>query len=154
MKYSLVLRKLIISGNIYYQVMDKIIGEETELDFIKVVESKKFLNKKLKPIEYSDSGEIGYYEIDREFYNGIDLTTYKFFKEVNNTISVIEDIQEENDIVYEFYKTFHDFKLMPDYDILEIINNTRENLKRRIIGQDNAINRVLSKIYNNQMLLV
>ena len=50
MKYALVLRKLVIGGNIYYQVMDKIIGEEVDNDSIKVINSKKFLNCELKPI--------------------------------------------------------------------------------------------------------
>lgn len=151
MKYALVLRKLVINENIYYQVMDKVIGETVNSDSIKVIEGEKFLNSEFTPIEYLENGSIGYYEIDKDFYDEINLDTYYFFKKVNDSIDVIKDFQEENDVVYEFYKTFHDFKLIPDYNIEEIINNTRNKIKEKILGQDEPVNRILSKIYNNQM---
>ncbi|MBQ8472780.1 MAG: AAA family ATPase [Bacilli bacterium] len=151
MKYALVLRKLVINENIYYQVMDKVIGETVNSDSIKVIEGEKFLNSEFTSIEYLENGSIGYYEIDKDFYDEINLDTYYFFKKVNDSIDVIKDFQEENDVVYEFYKTFHDFKLIPDYNIEEIINNTRNKIKEKILGQDEPVNRILSKIYNNQM---
>lgn len=151
MKYALILRKLIIDGNIYYQALDKVICDLVEDELFQVIEGDNFLDKKLLPIEDLESGNIGYYEIDEEFYNGINLNETKFFKDINNTISLIPDFKEESDVVYKFFKTFHDFSLVPDYNIDEIINNLQLNLKERILGQDDAINRILSKIYNNQM---
>lgn len=153
MKYTLILRKLIIDGSVYYQVMDKGIGDniDFELGSIEITESNKYLNCKLKPLENINNKEIGYLEIDRDFYDSLDLSSYVFFKGINGNISVIQDLKEENDVVYEFFNTFHDFKLIPDYNIEEVINNTRLKLNKRVLGQDEAINKILSKIYNNFM---
>lgn len=151
MKYALILRKLIIDGNVYYQALDKVVCDLVEEEFFKVIEGNNFLDEKLMPIDDIESGDIGYYEVDEELYKGINLNETKFFKDINNTICIIEDFKEESDVVYNFFKTFHDFKLVPDYNIDEIIKNTSDNLKERILGQDDSINRILSKIYNNQM---
>lgn len=151
MTYGLVLRKLVINGINYYQAIDKVIGEISETNILRVLESKNQLENKLNPIEFVNNCEIGYYEIDKEFYDGINLNTYYFFKQVNDSIDVIKDFQEENDVVYEFYKTFCDFKLVPDYNIEEVINNAKNKINEKVLGQDEPINRILSKIYHNQI---
>lgn len=151
MKYILIVRKLVLNNNIYYQVLDKAIGNSISDNYIKVVESNDYNEHKLGEINSLPNSTIGYVEIDEDFYKKLDLDNYLFFKDINNELNIIDDYKEENAVVYEFYKRFQDFKLIPDYDIEELIKEARSNLQKKIIDQDEAIERILTKIYNNQM---
>ena len=87
MKYALLMRKLIINGNTYYQVLDKVICEGIEFDYINVLEGEpNYVNLKFDSIYHIDSKEIGYFEIDEEFYNQYENNASTFFKKVNNGI--------------------------------------------------------------------
>ena len=55
MKYALVLRKILYNNIIYYQAIDKVIGEETFDNRIKVIEGDKYLEKELSSIEEKDN---------------------------------------------------------------------------------------------------
>ena len=68
MKYALVLRKILYNNIIYYQAIDKVIGEETFDNRIKVIEGDKYLEKELSSIEEKDNRFV-YLEIDEETYN-------------------------------------------------------------------------------------
>ena len=152
MKYALLMRKLIINGNTYYQVLDKVICEGIEFDYINVLEGEpNYVNLKFDSIYHIDSKEIGYFEIDEEFYNQYENNASTFFKKVNNGIESIQDANEEINVLYEFFKTFKDFPIIPDYNIYELIKKLEFDLKRKLIGQDEAIFKFISKLYNNQM---
>lgn len=147
MNYVLLLRKLVINGNIYYQTIDKAIGNINELDYIELGENKE----KVNIVDKIKNGETGYFEIDQELYDAIDVSKNKFFKFMDNTILEIDNFQEANEVALEFFKTFKDFKLIPDFNMEEIINNTKLNIENKVIEQSDAVDRILKKIYNNQI---
>ena len=76
--YALLLRKIKYKNNIYYQALDKVIGEENSNRVIEVVDGKKHLNQYISPIEDKGS-RLVYIEISKESYDNIPLNTIIVF---------------------------------------------------------------------------
>ena len=151
MKYAAVLRKLIINNNTYYQIIDKVVGDRY-LDEFLVMEGD-LENQKLKRWDIGLEGEKIYYELLEEEYNNLEVDETEFLKEEDGLLLSIKNIVELNQVILEFYRRFNDFKLIPDFDMDKIFNETLKNIKKRIIGQDKMISKVLSKIYYNQLFI-
>ena len=60
--YALLLRKIKYNNNIYYQAIDKIVGEETFDNKIEIVEGSKNLHNYISPIEDKEA-RLVYFEI-------------------------------------------------------------------------------------------
>ena len=151
MKYAVIFRCLCINGIYYYQALDKVIGESDVDSKISVVSDGNFKESMISPVDFKE--EYGYIEISEEEYNEINLDNYLFLKYENNELSEIKDFNEESNVILAFHKKYNDFPIIPDFDIEDNILDIKEDLKHQLIGQDDVINKILSKIYNNQMLL-
>lgn len=150
MKYALVLRKLLYNNTLYYQVIDKVIGEETFDNKIMVVDGDKYLNQELFSIENKKSQYV-YIEVDKNDYENISLNNFIYYKDLNNEIITVDDPKEYVDITIAFHDKYQDFRIIPNYNIDELTTNVKDDLKNKIIGQDKPISKVLKKIYDNQM---
>ena len=109
MKYAMVLRKLVIDGTIYYQAFDKVIGEETFNNKIKVIEGEEYLDKELPSLEDKRS-QLVYMEIDETTYFNMDFEEFIFFKKENNDITAVNDPVEYNNLALAFHERYRDFK--------------------------------------------
>ena len=150
MKYALVLRKLLYNNTIYYQVIDKVIGEESFNNRIKVIEGDNYLEKELPSIEEKNS-DYSYLEIDEQAYNEFNMEEFIFYKLENKNIINVDDPLEYNNIILAFHNKYQDFQIIPEYNIGELLDNTKKELKNKIMGQDKSINKILRKIYDNYM---
>ena len=151
MKYAAVLRKLIIDGNTYYQIIDKVVGD-SYLDEFLVMEGE-LENQKLKRWDVGACDEKLYFELEIEEYDDLEVDKTEFLKEEDGLLLRIENMVELNQVILEFHRRFNDFKLIPDFSIDEVISKARKNIKKRILGQDKIIDKVLSKIYYNQLFI-
>ena len=157
MKYALVLRKIQIDEDIYYQAIKKvkgIINENDELEEIDEEQNVKTSYKEL--LSDSDLETQAFIEIGENDYEGApnDLVNYNFFlKNVDNSLLEIEGAYEKEKVKLAFYNMYHDFKIVPDYNLDEVIENAKNALNEKVKGQDKVIENILSKIYNNQMFL-
>ncbi len=149
MKYALVLRKILYEDTIYYQVIDKVIGELTFDDKIKVVEGN-FLDQEISSLLNKRSRMV-YLEINKDVYENISMDEFIFYKEVGNEIVSVSDPNEYNDVTLAFHDEYHDFRLIPNYKIEELVSYVKEDLKDKVIGQDKPIDKILKKIYENHM---
>lgn len=152
MKYALVLRKMIYNNTVYYQMIDKVLGEETFNNKIKVIEGENYLNCELPSLEDRKS-QVVYMEIDENNYQSINLGQFLYYKEKNKEIVAVDDPKEYNEITIAFHDKYQDFRIVPDYDIEELTSNVKDDLKEKIIGQDKPISKILKKIYDNQMYI-
>jgi len=150
MKYTLILRKLLYNDKVYYQVIDKAIGEETFDDEVLIVDSKSYLNKTISSFKNSDN-KIVYLAIEKNIFDQLTLEEPVYFKKENNELKVISDIVEYNDINFAFHNQYHDFRLIPDYEIESLITNVKEDLSNKLLGQKNSVLKILQKIYDNHM---
>ncbi|MBQ8892173.1 MAG: AAA family ATPase [Bacilli bacterium] len=148
MKYALIFRKLVIDDKIYYQGLDKVIGEETFDNKIEVVDGQKYLGDTISHMETLD--KLVYLEITQQQFDDIGDETI-FLKVEDGEFREIEDYSERANVALNFYSKFHDFRLVPDYDIEKLVLNVQNDLKNKLIGEDKAINKILTKIYNNHM---
>ena len=148
MKYALIFRKLIVNNIVYYQAINKVSGIEIEDNRLHVT-SGIYENQDISSMFSNDF--LVYFEIAEDTYQNINVDKTLFFKKVKNQILPLNDFQEENSVLMAFYRQFHDFRLIPDYDLNALIEKSRVMLEKRIVGQDKAISKILKKIYNNQM---
>lgn len=148
MKYALIFRKLIVNNIAYYQAINKVSGIEIEDNRLHVT-SGIYENQDISSMFSNDF--LVYFEIAEDTYQNINVDKTLFFKKVKNQILPLNDFQEENSVLMAFYKKFHDFRLIPDYDLNALIERSKVMLNKKIIGQDKAISKILKKIYNNQM---
>ena len=148
MKYALIFRKLIVNNIVYYQAINKVSGIEIEDNRLHVT-SGIYENQDISSMFSNDF--LVYFEIAEDTYQNINVDKTLFFKKVKNQILPLNDFQEENSVLMAFYKKFHDFRLIPDYDLNALIERSKVMLNKKIIGQDKAISKILKKIYNNQM---
>lgn len=148
MKYALIFRKLIVNNIVYYQAINKVSGIEIEDNRLHVT-SGIYENQDISSMFSNDF--LVYFEIAEDTYQNINVDKTLFFKKVKNQILPLNDLQEENSVLMAFYRQFHDFRLIPDYDLNALIEKSRVMLEKRIVGQDKAISKILKKIYNNQM---
>ena len=150
MKYALILRKLIVNNTLYYQVLDKVIGEETFDEALEVRTGKNFFGQVIKSLD--DLNEpIVYMEISRENYENKVPIQNIFFKVSEGELSQIDNYNEEADIALAFYNHYHDFRLIPEYNLESLIKDVKTDLQEKILGQEEVIERILAKIYSNQM---
>ena len=152
MKYGFVLRKLIINNIVYYQVVDKIKGKVLDGDKIEVVEGTNYLGKDIFSIDSSFS-ELSYIEIPKEEYEKYNFQESIFLKLENKELIPIENINENNMVAERFFNHYKDFLLIPEYDLKEVVLDAKSKLKEKLLGQDAAINKIINKIYSNQMFL-
>ncbi len=148
--YALLLRKIKYKNIMYYQALDKVIGEENSNRVIEVVDSKKHLNQFIPPIEDRGS-RLVYIEISKESYDNIPLNPIIVFKENDNKLEPVTSPSEYNEVVLALHDEYHDFRLTPDYSIEVLINDVMDDLNDKIIGQDLPIKKILKKIYDNHM---
>lgn len=148
MKYALIFRKLVIDNIAYYQAINKVSGIEIEDNKLHVM-SGDYENQDISSIISNDF--LVYLEISEDTYQNIILDKTLFFKKVKNQILPLNDFQEENNVILSFYKNFRDFRLIPNYDLNTLIERSKTMLNEKIVGQKEAISKILKKIYNNQM---
>ncbi len=151
MKYGLLLRKLIVDGVCYYQVINKIKGENDKDDIIRITEGP-YLNLKVENYENSSSVLV-YKEIEKDIYDNIVIDQPMYYKYIDGNFKEIDNCFLQFNVSRCFYQQYHDFELCPEYDILNIINTARNSLKKKILNQDKAIDKILFKIYNNNILI-
>ncbi len=149
--HAIILRKLNINEEDYYQLLDKVEGKEISDGYIRVLKGDKFVGEDISSIDNHNT-EICYCEIDEEFGKTLTRKKAEFFKcDKTGELIIVDDIIEKNDVTISFYDKFKDFKLMPDYDINSFISALEVSMKKRILGQNEAIRKIIAKIYNNQM---
>ncbi len=150
--YALILRRLKLNNENYYQMIDKVEAEEISKQVIRVTKGyHNFEGQDIVSIDDSER-EVVYAEIDDTFNQIIDGEGTAFFKhDSDGEVIPIEDIVERNNIILAFYNKYKDFHLIPDYDLDEEITKLEANMKKSVLGQDEVIKKMISKIYNNQM---
>ena len=157
MKYALMLRKIEINDNIYYQAVRKIKGIINENDELEELENEnQELNTFSEILSDNDLSNYAFFEIPLEDYEDApnDIINYSFFlKNDNGSLKRIDSAYEKEKVKLAFYNLYHDFKIIPDYNLDTVIENARYSLKEKVIGQDEVVENILSKIYNNQIFL-
>lgn len=148
--YALLLRKIKYNNTMYYQALDKVIGEENFNNVLEVVDGKKHLNQYISPIE-DINARLVYFEISKEAYDEVSLNPILLFKGEPNNLEAVSNPLEYNEVVLALHNEYHDFRLIPDYSIETLINDVLDDLEDKVIGQDLAIKKVLRKIYDNHM---
>jgi len=151
MKYALLLRKLVIEGISYYQVIDKIIGEETFDNKIEIISSKNNIGVEIDSITNNTSDELVYFEIEKKEYDKLINTDFPLFKILNDELLLVNNVLEKNTVLKVFYDKFKDFELANISSFLDKIELIRKKIKSKVIGQDIVIDKILTKLYNNQM---
>ena len=149
MKYAILYRKMVIDGEVYIQLFDKVVGKINNQ--VLEVEEGKFLNKKIPQMEELLKSEIVYQEISSDTYQNLVIEPTIFHLE-NDELTMLKSPFELQDVKIEFYKKYKDFPLWPEYDINKLILEARNNLKKTVLGENNAIDKILFKIYYNNML--
>ena len=147
MKYMILFRKMIIDGQIYYQGFTKAIGEKQGDNKIKITEGK-YQGRIAYAMETMN--DLLYLEINKIQYDVIS-DNQMYIKVKDKTFEDVSDFSEVADVALEFYNKYHDFKLLPDYDPQKIVSKVKEDLKDKVFGQEQPINKILTKICNNQM---
>ena len=151
MKYGLLFRKLVVEGVCYYQLINKIKGENDYNDVIKITEGP-YLDLKVENYEKSNETLV-YKEIEKDIYDSLTIEQPLYFEYTDGSFKEIGNCFLQYNISRYFYQQYHDFNLCPKYDILNIINTARDNLKKKVLGQDEVIDKILCKIYNNNILI-
>ena len=150
MKYAIIFRNIYRNGVYYFQALEKVEGAIFEDKF--VVESESiFKDEKISPILAKE--KYSYLELSEDEYLNIPISSTIVLKLEENELKSIDDITEQSNVIFDFYKTYKDFNLVPDFNIEEKIEDVRDDLNTKILGQDNAIRQILNKIYNNQMFI-
>lgn len=167
MKYAILLRKLIIGGDLYYQGVCKIKGYINDDDKLSVINDDESLEKdESDDLEnesynelYSDNDleNYSFLEIPEQSYNLVPddlINTGLFFKDVGEkSFENVEEAFERENVRVAFYREYRDFDLLPEYDLDILVNDARDNLKKKIKGNDELIENILGKIYHNQTFL-
>ena len=158
MKYAIVLRKIELDENIYYQGVKKIKGNINENDEIELLDedTKKEINTYPELLSDNDLSNYAFLEIDEQEYENApdDLRNSNFFlMNDNGSLNNISGVYEKEKVKLAFYDLYHDFDIVPYYDLNEVIENIRLKLKEQVLGQDEVIENILSKIYNNQIFI-
>ncbi len=150
--HALVLRRLKLNNENYYQMIDKVEAKEISEQIIRVTKGyHNFEGQDIISIDNS-KGEVVYLEIDDIINEKIDGEKTAFFKhDSDGEIIPIEDIVERNNVILAFYNKYRDFKLIPDYNLDTEISKVENNMKKNVLGQDEVIKKIISKLYNNQM---
>ena len=149
MKYALLFRTLYIDGVYYYQSLEKVEAEDMSDSRIKVLSNGKFQGKSIALFDKKE--KYGYIELTEDEFINIPTDRIVFLKLSDGTLETIANPNEESNVMLEFQKKFHDFPIVPDFNIEDNILNIKEDLKYKLLGQDEAIHQTLTKIYNNQM---
>lgn len=152
MKFGFLFRKLIIEGNIYLQVVGKIKGKEIDDKMVEIIEGP-YKNYKITSIDNINTSDLVYKDITKEEYEEDNFYQTAFFTIEDKSLVYVDDPFQNGKIAATFYEKFHDFDLIPEYNLEESLQETSESLKTALRGQDDVIDRILLKIYNNQMFL-
>ena len=152
MKFGFLFRKLIIEGNIYLQVVGKIKGKEIDDKMVEIIEGP-YKNYKITSIDNINTSDLVYKDITKEEYDEDNFYQTAFFTIEDNSLVYINDPFQNGKIAATFYEKFHDFDLIPEYNLEESLQETSESLKTALRGQNDVIDQILLKIYNNQMFL-
>ena len=152
MKYGYILRKLIINNQIYLQIMDKISGYVSEDNKLKISDGP-YKDKEIVNLENINNELFCFMEIDEDTYENVSLEETIFLKIVNGDLTSVEDPFELNMVMQHFYDKFKDFVIIPDYDLDKIIIDAKKNINNKLLGQQEVVDIVLTKIYNNQMFI-
>lgn len=152
MKFGFLFRKLIIEGNIYLQVVGKIKGKEIDDKMVEIIEGP-YKNYKITSIDNIDTSDLVYKDITKEEYEEDKFYQTAFFTIEDKSLVYVDDPFQNGKIAATFYEKFHDFDLIPEYNLEESLQEASESLKTALRGQDDVIDRILLKIYNNQMFL-
>lgn len=149
MKYAILYRKIILDGEVYIQLFDKVVGKINNQIF--EVEGDKYLNKKIPELEEFASSNIVYQEVSKDTYQDMSLEPVILYVN-DNQLEVLENPFRLQEVKIEFYKRYKDFSLLPEYDINNLIRDARNNLKKVVLNEDSAIDRLLYKIYCNNII--
>ena len=138
--YALILRRLKLNNENYYQMVDKVEAKEISEQIIRVTKGyHNFEGQDIVSIDNS-KGEVVYLEIDDIINEKIDGEKTAFFKhDSDGEIIPIEDIVERNNVILAFYNKYRDFKLIPDYNLDTEIAKVENNMKKSVLGQDEVI---------------
>lgn len=158
MKYAIVLRKVELNENIYYQGIRKIKGIINENDELEPIDENNEKQEIAFPEILSDNdfSNYAFLEVDEDGFDDIpeDLKNTGFFlMNDDGKLNDIKEVYEKERVKLAFYNKYHDFDIVPNYDLDEVIKKSRTILKEKIKGQDEIIDNILSKIYNNQMFI-
>ena len=158
MKYAIIFRKMELEDITYYQGIETVkgtINENGEFE-IPTNDNLKTVNSYPAVLSENDLSNYAFMEIDEESYKNSpkNLRNYSFFLEVsNNKLKNIDAVYEKEKVKYAFYNLYHDFDLIPKFDLDKEIDDVKKSLKEKVKGQDEVIENILSKIYNNQIFL-
>ena len=120
--HAIILRKLKINEEDYYQLLDKVEGKEISDGYIRVLKGNKFVGEDISSIDNHDT-EICYLAIDDELSERFNTLESEFFKyDDDGDLVIVSDVVEKNDVIISFYDKFKDFKLIPDYDLDSFID--------------------------------
>lgn len=153
MKYGMLFRKIVLDGISYYQMIDKVMGEVIDgSDTIKIIKNERYNDYYISSISNTED-EICYLEISENSYQTLETGDTCYIKKVDDNFIDIDNPIEKYNVILAFYDEYKDFKLMPSLDIDNMIENLSSLLKTNLIGQDDVIKKIITKIYNNQMLI-
>ena len=157
MKYGIVFRKIELNNKIIYQGVKKIKGNINENSEIQEIdENNKVISTYPELFSDNDIKNYVFFEISEESFESIpdDLRNSNLFL-INDegTLKQIGIPHEKEKIKLAFYNAYHDFDIVPKYDLNLEIENVRNALKEKVKGQDEVIENILSKIYNNQLFI-
>ena len=112
-----------------------------------------YKNYKITSIDNINTSDLVYKDITKEKYEEDNFYQTAFFTIEDNSLVHVDDPFENGKIAATFYEKFHDFALIPEYNLEESLQEIRESLRIALRGQNDVIDRILLKIYNNQMFL-
>lgn len=150
--YTVILRKLKINNKEYYQVIDKIFIENENIN-IDNIDTINYLGKNIKPLDLNSNDLLSYIEVNENEYEEFDELYNIIIRKTNNGLDKIDNIFEYNEIIKSFYNKFRDFNILPNINLPELCNEVEEKLNNRLIGQEDVISQIVSKIKNNQMYI-
>ena len=153
MEYAIILRKIELNDEIYYQGIKRFMGIKDDSGELKINDSISCPEL----FSENDLGDYAYIDVDPEDYEKLqdDLRNSNMFLVKNeNYIEEIKDIHLKERVKYAFHNKYHDFDIVKKYDLDKVINDIKVELKNNVKGQDEIIDNILSKIYNNQMFII
>lgn len=151
MEYAIILRKLEIEGQIYYQAVEKVSGEKDIDDSLNIIEGYTYKNNKISSSKKRFEKDVFYYHVSKDNYQKLtdeDCYTILFKESVNGMIA-INNTMENDHVLNVFFEIFNDFRIIPNIDIEAIFTNLSESLKRKILGQET--DNIVRQLKTNQM---
>ena len=157
MKYALIVRKVLLNENIYYQAIGKIKGNINEYDELEPIEEgNSEFNALPEVLSDNDLSDYAFLEIEKDNFDEVPdnlKNTGLFLTYEDGNLSDIKEVFQKEKVKIAFYNRYHDFDIIPNYNLDEEIDSLRTELNKNVKGQDEIIENILSKIYNNQMFM-